>query len=94
MPPNRAALAGLAVIVAAAGCAPRYIWIHPSADRAQFDRDKAQCEYEAATATQQTDYSYRTSFGQELDRAVRRGEIGALCMKAKGYSQRPIDAGN
>ena len=71
-------------------CAPMYIWVHPSGDQTQLDRDSAQCEYEATAATQQIDYSYRTTFGQELDRAIRRNEIGVLCMKAKGYSQRPI----
>lgn len=72
------------------GCAvqPRYEWIHPTGDRAQFDKDRAQCEYESTAATQQTDYSYRSSFGQELDKAMRRGDLGVLCMKAKGYTQR------
>lgn len=82
----------LAFLLAFAGCAsqPSYVWDHPTGDRAQFDRDKAQCEYEATAATQQTDYSYRTGFGQELDRAIRRSDLGVMCMKARGYTQRPI----
>jgi hypothetical protein len=77
----------LAIAALLAGCAaqPRYAWVHPTGDRAQFDKDTAQCDYETSAATQQTDYSYRSIFGQELDRSMRKNALAEQCMKAKGY---------
>lgn len=81
-------------IAALMGCAtqPANNWIHPTADRAQFNKDRAQCDYETSAATQQTDYSYRSIFGQELDRSMRKSSLYDLCMKAKGYIPSPSGA--
>ena len=91
---RRMKLNWIVLCIVLTGCAvqPTYKWMHPTANQAQFDRDKAQCEYEIAAATQQTDYSYRSVFGQELDRATRKRDLGILCMKAKGYTQQAISA--
>ena len=79
------------LLLIAAGCAQQqYRWEHETADQKQFNRDQSQCEYEATASTQQTDYSYRTGFGQELDRAMRKADLRVLCMKAKGYIQQPL----
>lgn len=43
------------------------------------------CNYETSAATQSTDYSYRSMFGQELDRALRKRDLMEMCMKAQGF---------
>lgn len=83
----------LTVLAAAlAGCAtqPNRQWVKPGATQADFDQHVAQCDYETTAATQSTDYGLRTSFGQELDRAMRKKELMGLCLVAKGYHQEPI----
>lgn len=76
------------------GCAHQQtMWAKDGATPDQFERDKAQCIYEASAATQQTTPGYRTAFGQELDRAMRRNELAVLCMKARGYSQQVVPGG-
>lgn len=82
----------LLLLLSSCATQPQFVWDHPTGNQAQFERDRAQCEYETASATQQTDYSYRSVFGQELDRAMRRRDLGVLCMKAKGYQQRALPA--
>lgn len=79
----------IVALLAMFGCAaqPQYQWIHPTADQAQFQKDVAQCDYETSAATQGTDYSYRTIFGQELDRSMRKNDLAVKCMVAKGYSK-------
>lgn len=80
--------------VALAGCAtqPAWQWVKPGATQADFDQHKAQCDYETSAATQTTDYSLRSSFGQELDRSMRQRDLMTKCMVAKGYRQEPIAA--
>lgn len=70
------------------------VWTRPGATEADFERDKNQCIYESSALTQSVDYGYRTIFGQELDRAMRRNELAGLCMKAKGWSQQTTTATN
>lgn len=83
------------------GCAtqPRYEWRHPHGDKAQFDKDYAQCSYEAAAATgsySPNNRGYRTELGSmvadNIDKNQRHNEIGNLCMKARGYIQHAITA--
>lgn len=93
----------IAVVATFLGCAaqPGYMWKHHShADKAQFDKDRAQCEYEAAqgTASYSQGATARTysgavaqGIGEGFTIASRRAELGVLCMKAKGYTQHPID---
>lgn len=70
-----------------AGCAvqPPVKLVKAGATQADFDQAVAQCEYEAAVATQVTTPGYRTAFGQELDREMRKRELMLPCMKAKGF---------
>jgi hypothetical protein len=85
----------LVILFALTGCAaqqPR-IWLHPHENQAIFQKDVAQCNYEAAKATGSyvPDTSgYRTLLVQDLSAAVdidnRQTKIKALCMKARGYS--------
>jgi len=87
---NRFTIAACTCLVLAA-CAPMkpMVWVKPGATAAEFEQAKAQCIYEVTAATQQTDYSYRTVIGQELDRSIRQRELGLLCMKARGWNQEP-----
>ena len=76
---------GFACVLALAGCAAQGVWTHPHGSHANFERDKAQCQYESTAATQGVDYGYQTAVGQAFDQAFRRAEVYKLCMKAKGY---------
>lgn len=82
----------LIVALSLAGCAtqPRWHWIKDGSTQAEFDQHKAQCDYETSAATQATDYGFRSVFGQELDRAMRKNDLFIKCMVAKGYRQEPI----
>ena len=55
------------------------------ASQIEYQQDMNQCEYEASSHTQNTDYSMGTMFGQELDRAMRKRELILKCMKTKGW---------
>lgn len=70
------------------GCAaPKpVIWNRPGATQAEFNQDAARCDYETSAATQGTDYSFRTIFGQELDRAIRKKDLIGKCMVARGWT--------
>lgn len=90
----------VAAVLVLAGCAtqPAYEWRHPQhADRARFDTDRAQCEYEASAATgnySPNNRGYRTDIGRaiadQIDINSRQTQIGVLCMRARGYYQAPI----
>lgn len=68
------------------GCAARqqYVWIAPTGSGLATHQVEAKCDYETTAATQGTDYSLRTSFGQELDRAMRKQSLYEKCMLANG----------
>lgn len=78
----------LALALSLTACAvPQHIvWNKPGAVEADYNRDAAQCDYETSAATQGTDYSYSSIFGQELDRSLRKKDILKKCMVAKGWS--------
>lgn len=82
----------LLIATALAGCAaqPKWQWVKPGATQAEFGQHKAQCDYETSAATQGTDYTLATIFGQELDRAMRKNDLFVKCMVAKGYRQEPL----
>ena len=84
-----AALPVLLSITLIGGCAaePPPVWYKDGATSADFERDKAQCVYEITAATQNTDPTMRTVFGQEMERAQRQKQLAPLCMKAKGWHQ-------
>ncbi len=90
----RAAILALLLV----GCAPAPLWTKSGATQADFDRDKAQCEYEAALAT--ASYSQgntaRTAagaagqgFGEGMAIGMKKTELGRMCMSTKGYTQVP-----
>jgi hypothetical protein len=93
----------LAVIIATlalSGCAtqPAYEWRHMThSDPAQLARDKAQCDYEATSATASyapNSRGYRTSTVAGIADAIaigqRQGELIQLCLRARGYSLYPL----
>lgn len=88
----RAAVFAAAALLAGCATQPAWQWVKPGATQADFDQHKAQCDYETSAATQATDYTLRTTFGQELDRAMRKDDLMVKCMVAKGYRQEPIAA--
>lgn len=79
------------------GCAaqPPKVWYSKTHDNpAQFERDKAQCIYEAAQATgsysqgqtaRTNSGAFVQGFSEGLTISMRREELGLLCMKSKGY---------
>lgn len=76
--------------IALAGCAtpqPPMYYTRTSSTPAGADLElaRAKCEYESTASTQSTDYGYRSMFGQELDRAMRKGKLMEMCMKAQGF---------
>ena len=89
----------LCLILTACASQPSYEWRHPSGDRAKFDKDFAQCQYEAAQATagysqgqtaRTNSGAFAQGFGEGLEIGARRNELGVLCMKAKGYTQHAL----
>jgi hypothetical protein len=85
----RNALVLLAAVMIA-GCAANQPMIYdkPGTTQAEFDHDQRTCKYDAMKSTQTTDTSYRTLFGQELDRAMRQRDLMIACMESKGYALR------
>lgn len=72
-----------------AGCAvgPSYYWSATPGATLSLQQATDRCDYETSAATQSTDYSFRTSFGQELDRAMRKDALMIKCMRAQGFQQ-------
>ena len=54
----------------------------------EYRQALAQCEYEVSMATQGTDPSMRSIFGQELDRSIRQRDLAFKCMAARGWRPR------
>lgn len=88
----RLALTLLAALLA--GCPSQPVrWTKGGSD-ADFARDDAQCDYEAAAATAgygpgQTPHSTASALGQGfgagLGRAIEERKLSAMCLRAKGY---------
>ena len=84
------------VVALLSGCA-QTAWVRPPGGPAfNLGQDSAQCEYEsfAATASYGSGPTARTvggaigqGFGEGIAIALRRNELFALCMRARGYSQ-------
>ncbi len=88
----RAAVISLAIL---AGCASP-LWTKEGATQADFNRDAAQCEYEAASATasysqgqtaRTTGGAAAQGFGEGMAIGLKKNELGRLCMTAKGYTR-------
>jgi hypothetical protein len=83
----------IAIALFTTGCTRTYV--KPGATVYDFERDKAQCEYEAAAATanfsnpQQT-YSLGQAagagFGSGLAEGMKKIELMDLCLKARGWT--------
>lgn len=79
------ALTLLALLLSGCAASGGY-WDKPGASVADFERDKAQCLYEAEAAIQVPRYGYyNTQFALELDMAFRRRSLAISCLKAKGW---------
>jgi hypothetical protein len=79
--------AAVALCALLAGCAaPQKLTLYKDGGSQQeYEADIAKCEYEVSLHTQQVDPTMRSSFGQELDRSMRRRDLGIKCMLARGY---------
>lgn len=80
----------LAIAVLLAGCAAPGrggYWDHAHKDPAQFQRDAAQCTYEAAAARPGSTGGapLGVSISQDIAAGVQRGELEGMCMRARGY---------
>ena len=80
---------GLLGLLAVAACGPTLY--RNNTTQAEFERDKAQCEYEASAATAGgTGMRHRTVVGAAYDEAMTQGRLALMCMRARGYTeQRP-----
>jgi len=76
------------------GCGSNQVWVKNGITQAEFNSDKAQCEYEAASATANyntgsTAYGIGAAAGQGFAEGITIGlkkiELQKLCMQAKGY---------
>ena len=65
----------------AACAAPQQQWVKVGGS----PQDQQQCEYEATKATQQTDATLKGGLAAEIDRSMRRNNLTAECMRARGY---------
>lgn len=71
-----------------AGCAgPSYTWAPLPGSTVNMSQAEARCDYEATAATQGTNYSMRSSLGQELDREMRKQDLLERCMRANGFQK-------
>jgi len=86
-------LATLAASVALLGCALP-TWTRPDTTQADFDRDAAQCKYEAVAATsgygtgptaRSTSGAFSQGLGEGIAAGMKQGELIRLCMMARGY---------
>jgi len=73
----------------AVGCAGPMVWVKDGASETQAARDYAECDYDATRSVTTVDGTYRTMLGQDLDMAMRQGEVIRKCMRLRGYDQRP-----
>lgn len=81
-----------AVIASVTGCAStrgEMEWIRVGTGGLELSQAEAKCDYETSAATQATDYSLRTVFGQELDRAMRKRDLQQKCLLANGFALIP-----
>ena len=72
-------------------CASNLVWTKPGFTQAEFGRDKAKCDYETSAATQNIDYTYRTTIGRVLDQAFRKADLMKKCFRARGYYQISVE---
>jgi len=79
----------LAAVLAGCAAQPQKVMLYKDGGtQSEYQQAIAQCDYEVSVATQQTDYSLHSIFGQELDRSIRQRDLGIKCMAAKGWVQR------
>lgn len=81
-------LAAAAALITGCAAQQPLVWDRVWPGDADLSQDLARCDYESTAATQATDYSFRSGLGQELDRAIRKRDLGMLCMKSKGWAAR------
>lgn len=75
----------LVAAITLTGCARSVYLVKPDGNNSAFYVEKAQCEYQANLATQTVDYSLRSDFSREMDRAMRRKDLTLQCMLARGW---------
>lgn len=82
------------VVAILTGCAApgQFAWVPLPGTTISYDRAEARCDYETSAATQGTDYTYRTSLGRELDRALRKRDLAEKCMRAQGFRKVDVSA--
>ena len=85
----------LVALLAIQGCAGP-TWVKPGAVQADFDRDVAQCKYEAASATasygggptrRTTAGALGQGIGEGIDLGLRQRDLIMLCLQARGYTK-------
>ncbi len=75
--PNRK----LVVIASAliAGCAPMFVWQHPTKNEAAYAQDRRECDYDAAKAT--------ANIRSGLEAGFQKAELRDMCLEARGYKR-------
>ena len=77
------------VVLLMACAAPKQsqAWYKSGATANDTTTANAKCDYESSAATQSINTAYRSMFGQEMERAMRKAELHKQCMTAQGYRQ-------
>lgn len=78
------------------------MWVRPDTTQAQYEIDAARCQYEAASSTatygssmpvpRSTGAAIGQGIGLGIGEGMKRAELIGLCLRAQGYSQRPVGA--
>lgn len=79
-----------AIAIALSGCS-HVVWEKPGATQADFEADRARCQYEAKLGTPNAPvYSMGQAIGTGIAEGLRENQLGSLCMHARGYSSRVV----
>lgn len=76
----------LGVLVLAGCAAPKPpVWVKTGPGPADSRQASAECEYQSAAATQQTDSTMRGGLAAVVDQGMRKDKLMVLCMRSKGF---------
>lgn len=84
---RKIAAAALIVSITSA-CAPQYVYSRPGATQADFEHDKAVCQYQAVSATANGgNFGMSTAIGAGIAEGMKQAELQELCMRAAGWQK-------
>lgn len=81
-----AMLMGLATNMGGCAMGKPIMFEKNGASTQDFDKDNAQCQYEAQVAVRQPNAVSRDSLVAEYDMMLQRRDLSMYCLKARGWS--------